>query len=719
MKHALTSLLCAGLMLAGSAVRPILAQTSDAEVQVQMSEARRHFEALEYEQAVPSLDRAIASLQARPSDEVRQMLAEALELRARSRFGLGDQDGAKQDFGLLLKANPAYAMTGQVSPRVVALFDEAKKATVTMLKLAVTPADATILLDGSRIAASGDVAVLVGPHTLAASRTGYKADTLTFTAEPDTTAEATLALARTSAIVSLVTSPADVEVLVDGVSKGKTTAGPPPAEFATKATAAGIAANQLSGVLTLTDLATGSHRIEFRRACFVQAERRQEISQLDDYTLDPVRLAPAVATLTAQAPQPDTTVYVDGESRGRAPYTAELCEGPHTVELRAPTGRYMRRVDARAGQRIEVSGALRPAFALVASTQTSLNADLRSAIERAFEPLKSILVFAPSAEQLDGALKAEKLPPDWLGYDANRRPFGVSAEVTTTMRRDLSAKLAKTFDAQGIAAVTAPVASNRSRLVLSLLSAGSAEPDVVEVNLDQQDTVANAIAQIDRTLSFLTPSIGLTTIDVADLTGPVVAAVDANGPGAKAGLQAGDIVVTADAKPVTDAAALMTAVASHNGGQSMALEVKDKTGAAKKVDVPVVMRPRLIGISDQTLFVNRTLVALRARLGEAKDPMEQASIRLNLAAALARLESWSDARNELQQVTLTDGPGVGAGTVQYLLGLCAARLGNRADAEAAFKAAAASANLLTEDGPAVKDLAEARLAELTRTPTGR
>ena len=70
---------------------PAVAQTPDAEVQVQMSEARRHFEALEYEQAVPSLDRAIALLQARQGDESRRILAEALEIRARSRFGLGDQ----------------------------------------------------------------------------------------------------------------------------------------------------------------------------------------------------------------------------------------------------------------------------------------------------------------------------------------------------------------------------------------------------------------------------------------------------------------------------------------------------------------------------------------------------------------------------------------------------------------------------------------------------
>ncbi len=716
MRQAYTSLLCAALLVGAAGNQPVLAQAPDAEIQVQMSEARRHFEALEYEQAVPSLDRAVATLQSRQGDDTRQMLAEALELRARARFGLGDQDGARQDFVLLLRANPGYTMSGQVSPRVVALFDDAKKATVTSMKLTVTPADATVLLDGRRIPATGDVAVLVGEHTLTASRTGFKTDSLTFTAAAATTAEATLALPRTSAVLSVVTAPADVEVFVDGVSKGKTAAGPPPAEFASKATAAGIPANQLSGVLMLTDLSTGAHRIEFRRACYVQAERRQEISQLDDYVIDPIRLAPAVATVVAQASQPGTTVFVDGESKGSAPYTAELCEGPHTVELRASTGRFMRRVDVKAGQRVEVGGALRPAFALVASTQTSLNADLRGAIEKAFEPLRSIMVFAPPADALDAALKAEKLPGDWLGYDANRRPFGVSAEVTAAMRRDLSAKLAKAFDAQGIASVTAPVATNRSRLVLSLLSAGSAEPDVIEVNLDQQDTVANAVGQMDRTLAFLTPSVGLTAIDVADGTGPVVVAVDANGPAAQAGLAVGDVVVSADAKPVADAAALIAALSAKTAGQSFALELKDKAGAAKKADLKVLMRPRLIGINDQTLFVNRTLVALRARLGEAKDPAEQASIRLNLAAALTHLESWSDARTELQQVQLTDGPGVGTGTVQYLLGLTSARLGNRAEAETAFKAAAASSNLLTEDGPPVKELAEARLAELQRAP---
>jgi hypothetical protein len=62
---------------------------------------------------------------------------------------------------------------------------------------------------------------------------------------------------------------------------------------------------------------------------------------------------------------------------------------------------------------------------------------------------------------------------------------------------------------------------------------------------------------------------------------------------------------------------------------------------------------------------------------------------------------------------------VANGTVQYLLGVCADKLGSRQEAEAAWRAAAASESALTEDGPLVKELAQARLAELQRRSGAR
>ena len=696
-----------------------LAQGVDANVQLQLAEAQRHFDALDYEQTVPPLDRVINMLQNRQGDDVRTVLTDALAMRGRSHFGMNNVDAARRDFAALLRIRPSYDLGSQVSPRVTLLFEDVKRETVGTVRFSVTPPTATLRVDGDEVPPDTDVAVTIGGHTVTASQPGYRPETRRITIVAGTNDLPGLTLTRTAALMTFVTSPDAVDIVVDGRSRGKTLARPLPNDVAARVAEAGMDRSAPIGWLTVADMSAGPHRIEFRRGCFTSVEVQEDVAGLDDYILNPVTLTAATATVTVAAGALEPAVMIDGEHRGRAPFSGSLCEGTHVVELRGPTGRFVQKIDVKANQPITLTGTLRPAFALVASTQTSLNADLRGAIERAFAPARSILIFAPPAEEFDGALRAESLPRDWLGYDANRRPFGVSAEVTPVMRRDLSSKLAKTFDAQGIAAVTAPITANRTRLVLSILSAGMADPDVVEIDLDQPETVARALAQIDGPLSFFTQSIGLSAVDIVDGAGPVIASVDASGPAAQADLQPGDTVLTVDGKSVADSASLSAVIEAHAPADRMSLSLRDRTGAEKTADVAVVRRPRLLGVSDQTLMINRTLAVLRALLAASTSDEEQAVIRLNLAAALTRLEAWSEARTELQRVTIPDGPGVGSGTVQYLLGLCDMRLGDKAGASAAFMKAAASSSLLTEDGPPVRDLADARLAELSASASLR
>jgi hypothetical protein len=703
-------------VLASPAIRA--AQNDAAEIQVQMAEARRHFEALEYEQAVPALDRTIAILTSRRGDDTRKVLSDAYEMRARARFGLGDQNGARDDFIALLKVDPAHVLTGQISPRVVTMFEEAQKTTITALTLAVRPPTADVLLDGIAVKANTTLPVVVGEHTLTAKQAGYKPGAATITADAGKSNEAFLELVRTSAVLAVVTSPADVEIFIDGVSRGKTAAGPPPAEYGERAAQAGVALSALSSVFVASDVPVGNHRVELRRACYVQAEQRVDVTELKDFVLNPIKLTPAIATVAAHSTQPGSMVFVDGQEKGPAPYSGELCEGEHTVELRSPFGRYARKVDVRPGQKVDVTGALRPAFALVsASAQGPLNTDLRTAIERVFEPVRSIFVFAPPADRMDQALKASQLPADWMSFDANKRALGISADISAPMRRDLSTRIAKAFDAQGIASVTIPSPANRNRVVVALLGAGSGEPDVIELSLDRAETIADAVSTLDRSFAFLRPSIGVSMIDVADVAGPVVISVDAGGPGAQAGIQPGDLILKVNDQPVSNATAVTTVLAAHTTTDSLSFELKDKAGTTRKADVTVLMAPRVVGMSDQMLLANRLVADFRTRLLFPTNAIEESVIRLNLAAALTRLQAWSDARSELEKVKLPEGPGVGNGTVQYLIGVCADRLGNRAEAETAWKAAAASASWITEDGPPVKEMAEARLAELQRRPT--
>ncbi|MEO8680441.1 MAG: PEGA domain-containing protein [Vicinamibacterales bacterium] len=711
--------LCGLLMAVPSAA---IAQTDQlSNVKVLVDQARVSFDQLDYENTVKALDSAIGAIEARPTEEVRRLLPAAYEMRARSQFGLGKEAEARADFVSLLKADPGYTLTGQISPRILTLFDEVTKETVTELRLAIVPPDAEVLLDGARVPAAGTMKIAVGDHVLNVSRIGYKAATQPFSAAAETPLVIDqLALERVASVLRFVTAPAGVELLIDGISHGVTKPGPPPAEYAEQAARAGIPAAELSSVLIVTEIPIGTHRIEFRKDCFVRSERRQTVDQLNDYVIDPVKLEPAVATLAVTANQAGTVVLVDGQQRGVAPITiSDVCEGEHLVELKSASGRYFRRVDARTGQKIPIEGTLRPAFAIVSSSgPAALNTDLRLTIEKQLQSSQSVTLFAPAIADASRALGAEKLPADWLAFDLNKRALGTAAEVAPAMRSELSQKLARTFDAQGIASVTVPSPSSRNRLVVTLLASGSGEPDVLDVNLDNTESVNLAVGRLDRALSFFRPSIGLSVVDVADIDGAVVVAVEPNGPASKSSIQAGDVVIKANGQDVKDAGALAVLLSGRKADEDLTLDLKDKAGAAKRADVKVFMTPRVIGLNDQSLMINRILVDLRARLQAPGEPIADSVMRLNLAVALARVGAWSEARLELQRVKLNDAPGVSNGTVLYLLGLAADRMGNLAEAEASWRAAAATTALLTEDGPPVKELAEARIQELQRRPRG-
>ena len=679
-----------------------------AVADAQFQEARRLFDALDYEKAVTALDAAIVALEASTPKDVarRDKLAAAYEMRARSKFGLGDQDGAKADFILLLKTNPSHALSGQVSPRVVALFEETAKATVTSINVSVTPATAKLELDGAPLAAPGTIKVTVGEHVVSAEQGGFRPSRQTVTAALGTSAEVALVLERVSSVLRIVTSPADVEVKLDGTAIGKTVAAP--AE-------AGAPGPSVSAPLVVVDVTTGPHVVELRKDCYVTTTTKVAVDKPDDYPVGPLTMQPAVATLSVTSNQSGAQVFVDGQDRGVAPYkTAELCEGEHLVELRTPFGRDSRRIDAKAGAQINFEGVIKPTFAIVSASgaPANLTQDMRVLVERAMAGSQTVRLVAPPADQADKALKGNQLTTDWLAIDAGGRPVGASAQMAGPVRKEASTKLSETFGVQGVASVTV---QDPNRVVLSLLASGSTTPDVLEIALDNTASIGAAVARLDGVIPVSRPAIGLQAIDVADVAGVVITSIDPNSPAAATALKAGDIIVQADGQTVADVAALAKVVSGKRAGQNVAVEAKDPAGVAKRADVPVFITPRVLGLAEQGLPINRILLDLRARSRDITDPFDLAVIKLNTAIALGRVGEWSAAQAELRQVKLPDRPGVGNGTVQYLLGVAAEALGNRAEAETAYKAAAATESLLSEDGPRVKDLAEARLAEMQRS----
>lgn len=194
-----------------------------------VDQARAAFDQLDYENTIKSLDSAIGAIEARPTPEAKPLLPQAYDMRARALFGLGKDNDGRADFISLARVEPGYVLPGQVSPKILAVWDEVLKANVTELRLTILPADAEVLLDGARVPANGTLPIAVGDHTLSVSRIGYRQVTQPFTAAAGAaTVVDSLVLERTATVFRFVTAPAGVEVVIDGISHGRTSPGPPP-----------------------------------------------------------------------------------------------------------------------------------------------------------------------------------------------------------------------------------------------------------------------------------------------------------------------------------------------------------------------------------------------------------------------------------------------------------------------------------------------------------
>jgi hypothetical protein len=679
-----------------------------------LTEGQRLFDELDYEHAVPLLSRAILALEpmAAQQPDARTALVSAYGMRARSLFGLDDTAKAQDDFRALLALDPSFALSGQISPRVVAVFDSVKKAVVGALALSVEPSDASLAVNG-RPAAVSDVPLplTAGEYTVSATRMGYKPVEEKVSVAPGETKQFSLTLERTSSVVFVVTVPPDVDVIVDGLSRGRTLAGPLSAQYSSLPGELGIAPELVSQPLVLGDLTQGMHSIQYKKDCFVTEERRLPIEKPEDYREQPVPLKRAVASIAFESTPSGATVFVDGERRGTAPMTLnDVCEGTRTTEMRGTAGRLVRRMAVKTGEAVRVQGTLKPAFALlpVGSGLQSGVLDRRADVERALAASQQVTVFVPGGREAEDALKAQQMPPEWLAFDAARKPLGGAAALNAAARRDLSTRFSRALDVQGIAAVSQPSPTSTD-LVIALIAAGAGEPDVVPMTPERIDSIARATTLFDYVPPLSRRGIGLLAADVLDVDGLVVVRVDPGSAGEQAGIKPGDVVLRADGQPVTDGAQLQQLFEARQPGDPVAVEARDASGKVRTAQLPVTESPRLISVTDQGLLFNPISLALRSRLAMAA-PADQPVVRLNLAVVLMRLGDYAGAREQLEAVRLTAGAGISLGTQQYLLGLVFEGEGNAAAAQRSFQAAAASGGLLTEDGPQIKTLAERKLS---------
>lgn len=666
-------------------------------------QGKRLFDAFQYDQAVPLFDRVIAQLAGGGAVQKPDLLVEAYELRARARFAQGDSLGTEQDFSALLTLRPGFKLGPGISPRVVSVFEQVRKVTVGQIAVSLTP-PGNVDIDGQSYTLQADPQILdlpAGDHTVTATRTGYTPLSQKFTVVASQVAPLALTMDRSSSTLTVVSIPDGVEVILDGTSRGKTVRN--------------TGSEDGTASLLLTDLASGTHKVQLVRNCYTSVEQTVTIDQPGDLRTDPLRLSSTVATAKITASEPGASIFIDGVSRGQAPAEfADICAGSHLIEVRGSTGRFIDRRDWRAGDNAAVVATLRSAFPIVAAKASKdLASDqVRATAERALASAKQVLIYTPAPTDLETALHGETVPADWLVVDPNA-PLDAPPKVPREVTRDLGKRIATKLGTQGVSVITP--GPDAYTFTVSLLAAGSGEPDVVTVPTADATARAEAMARLDAPLPPLVrPSIETSVVDLAGTSGAVV--IRPGGVGAKAGLMTGDVIVGVAGSPVTSVADFRAHLGALKApATDVALDVKRASTDARRITVPVTFAADALPLRDPNLLYNRLLIALQDAAKVARTPAERSAAALNLAIVEMHLGNWDDAQAALADAHLADGPGVAAGTVAYLAGVCLEALGKTAEAQAAFtKAAAAPQARLALDGPLVAPLARQRLSRAAR-----
>jgi hypothetical protein len=671
-----------------------------------LDQGKKLFDAFQYDQAVPLFDRVIAQL-AQPAGagpiQKADLLVEAYELRARARFAQGDSLGTEQDFSALLTIQPSFKLGPGISPRVVSVFEQVRKVTVGQIAVSLTP-PGNVDIDGRSFALQADPQIIdlpAGDHTVTAARTGYTSLNQKFTIVASQVSPLALTMDRSSSTLTVVSIPDGVEVLFDGTSRGKTVRN--------------TGSEDGTASLLLTDLQAGSHKLQLLRACYTSVEQTVTIDQPGDLRTDPLRLASTVATAKVTASEPGASIFIDGVARGQAPAEfTDVCAGPHLIEVRGSTGRFIDRREWKSGDNTTITAALRSAFPIVsAKAGTGLTADqLRMNAERALAAATQVLVYSPSPADLDAALRGETLPADWLNVDPAAPP-DAAPRVPREVTRDLGKRIAGKLGAQGVAVISP--GPDAYTFAVALLAAGSGEPDVTSIPTADAAARNAAMSRLDAPLPPLVrPSIETSVVDLVGTSGAVVVRPD--GVGAKAGLVVGDVIVAAAGAPVTSVADLRARLDGLKAPVAeVTIDVKKATGEARKVTVPLAFAADALPMRDPSLLYNHLLISLEDAAKVARTPAERAADAVNLAIVDMRLGNWDEAQAALNDAHLPEGRGVSAGTVAYLSGLCLDALGRSAEAQAAFtKAAAAPQARLSLEGPLVAPLARQRLVRPAR-----
>jgi hypothetical protein len=616
------------------------ADTASAELDA----VREQLVALDIEKAIAALDGILERPGLSEAERV-----DALDLRAQAHAASDDLAGAEKDYRAILELRAGYVPNSEVtSKKAMDRFVKLRATMVGTVQLDVDPKDASITMDDRPVAvdAQGSFPAIAGERRLKFTRNGFDPldDVVHAVAGADTILKIRMVPNARGLVVR--TDVPGVAVTLDGASRGVTA----------RPAADGVAADA-PFELEVQNVPIGEHELSLSKSCFA-SENVPAIVSVDLADRSPKRLPlvtmrPARTRVTAAGAQYPGELRIDGERVASLPLTSfSMCPGVRSLEV------------AAAG-RVVWSGT-------ITTEESDVTLD--------FTPRPNVvLVGSAWPKSWDDVLSV------WSRKDRIDAPAGV----------DL-------FSREGWESIPLPPGTDVALGVVSHAGVGGGDRTVL---------YSPALREVeDRAAppTLASPAWVATTIGIVPVDGPagavIVGSVSPQGPAGKAGLLAGDRVLSIGGRSVASAAAARGVITGLGNKVPVALEVASPALPPRKIEC---LPETVLSIRDDggSRAVRAAWASVDAAAGGADGPLALFQLAMLLESAgqdAAALAAWRGVR--------AAGSGALSARAWYAEGTGLQAAGKRPEAIEAFKRAKTEG--LAIGDPTLVAAADDRLADL-------
>ncbi|MBN2134389.1 MAG: PEGA domain-containing protein [Acidobacteria bacterium] len=661
-------------------------QHDDQVISKKFDQAVESFKAGELDSALQSFNDLIIILKTDISDNVisdskSNYLEKSYEFRALIFFKKNDLENCKRDILSILDGEIEYNPANDLPVKFRSYVNRLKQENIGYLKVSTQPPGAIVIIENRRYESLANPRIKhrTGSYIARITKEGYADEEREVIIIPQKETRLAIDLRRTSAVLSLMTSPPDAVCYLNGEEKGKSE--PITFEEAKKAFPELDTFPDKIGKVVIANVEFGRYKLEIKKPCFQGIVFNIDVQKPEDYNLGFFMMDASQGNIEIHNVEDDAEVYINGQASGRGNVKLNgLCSGFYTLVVKySDGGKYLKQFTLKKDETVHVEPS-RKATVLFGGVLDGKGGNpcshpLVPVLSEALNNLKSINVLTlPEAETaaLEYGEKINRFT------NISSKPFE-PVIIDHSLNAWKDALLAKYESDLLLVFIEQP--DSGLTLLLMHKSHNKADNDFFPLSEDEitaQD-ITDRLQKLDALPVLQRTWIGFSPIDYFKGNGVMVVDLLQESPAAKAGIKEGDIIRFFNGRRIAYSRILIEELQKLEPGASVSIKVER---GGKILDLAITISWETVLPEDTNDFYNNRIIEeLNSGMHYKNISEKEFTIFLIKGILYYYSGSYQIAREYLERALQNGSMSIDPFLIKLFIGLSSEKMGDTASAD--------------------------------------